>query len=286
MGRLRRRRSAHFLGGPLGEALCDSGADLRSDEREFALIVFKLRCTIRPVTLWPENDPRSSGTTVNATTTTIVVAGSLVGVPTKSAIQSVLPSTAGPLNEEQLSQIQLYLGTLLFWNQKISITSLAEPSEILTRHFGESLLALGELPGGPVSMADLGSGAGFPGMVLKIARPDLRLHLIEQNAKKAAFLSEIARELRLKDVFVHRSAYKALPATLSGFDIVVSRALGEYKEVLRWSSERLAKRSGKVMLWIGSEEATRLGNVPGWRVVKIIPVSGAMHRVIFVGCPT
>ena len=218
--------------------------------------------------------------------TTVVVSGHLVGVPTKSAIQAGLRYLPKPLNEDQLAQVQLYIGTLLFWNHKISLTSLTEPPEILTRHFGESFLALEEIAEGHTSMVDLGSGAGFPGVVLKIARPALRLHLVEQNAKKAAFLSEIARVLELKDVIVHRLTYQKLPSTISGLDLVVSRALGGYKDALLWSSERLARPSGKAMLWIGSEEARRLSNVPGWRVLKIIPVPDALHRVIFIACPT
>ena len=135
-------------------------------------------------------------------------------------------------------------------------------------------------------MADLGAGAGFPGLVLKIARPDLKLHVIEQNAKKATFLSEIVRELKLNDVSVHKVAYGQLPASVSNFDIVVSRALGDYKAILRWCCDRLARPDGKVLLWIGAEEAARLSATPKWQTVKIIPISDSRQRVVFVGRPT
>src|SRR5271157_1852567 len=99
-----------------------------------------------------------------------------------------------------LAQLQRYLDLLLRWNARVNLTAVRNPEEIVTRHFGESLFAARILLGNRrrfASLADIGSGAGFPGIPIKLLAPELALTLIESHSKKAVFLREVIRTLQL-----------------------------------------------------------------------------------------
>src|ERR1700758_5053076 len=103
---------------------------------------------------------------------------------------------------EQVAAIQQYMAMLLAWNEKVNLTAIRDPVEVLYRHFCESMYAVAALPSLKGRLADVGSGAGFPGLALKIACPTLQVFLIESNVKKATFLAEAVRELELTDTRV------------------------------------------------------------------------------------
>ena len=97
------------------------------------------------------------------------------------------------LTQTQLTAFEQYSQELIAWNQKVNLTRIIEPHEIAIKHFLDSLsanLTLPDLPAG-FALIDVGSGAGFPGLPLKIARPDLRLTLLESTGKKTAFLQHV-----------------------------------------------------------------------------------------------
>jgi 16S rRNA (guanine527-N7)-methyltransferase len=98
-----------------------------------------------------------------------------------------------------LEQLRIYLEELQLWNAKINLTSLKNPRDIVIKHFLDSLAVLPYV-GPAASMVDLGSGAGFPGLVLKLARPSLTLTLVESRQKKTAFLEYMISRLRLTSV--------------------------------------------------------------------------------------
>src|SRR3989475_9199109 len=98
---------------------------------------------------------------------------------------------------DQVVQVQLYLRLLLTWNEKVNLTAIRDPLEILYRHFCESMYAAEAIPLKNGRLADVGSGGGFPGLALKIMRPDLQVFLVESNIKKVTFLAEVIRELEL-----------------------------------------------------------------------------------------
>src|SRR5437879_5130267 len=102
-------------------------------------------------------------------------------------------------NATQVSAIQRYMAMLLAWNEKINLTAIRDPVEVLYRHFCESMYAAVAAPLQAGRLADVGSGGGFPGLALKIARPELQVSLIESNVKKATFLAEVVRELGLSN---------------------------------------------------------------------------------------
>src|SRR5580698_4081735 len=94
------------------------------------------------------------------------------------------------LAEQQIERMGQHYDLLTRWNRVLSLTSVRTVEEAVERHYCESVLAASRLPEGPLSVADIGSGAGFPGIPLAIARPDCRVVLIESHQRKAAFLKE------------------------------------------------------------------------------------------------
>src|SRR5271155_4420811 len=95
------------------------------------------------------------------------------------------------VNEQQVIYIQQYMKLLLAWNDKINLTAIRDPLEILHRHFCESMFGAVAVPVEFGRLADIGSGAGFPGIPMKILRPELELILVESNIKKGTFLAEV-----------------------------------------------------------------------------------------------
>src|SRR5947209_17920302 len=110
-----------------------------------------------------------------------------VYVPSKRAIERSAKEFKLALSDFQVEQIQRYTRILWTWNDKINLTAIRDPLEILYRHFCESMFGASLLPVENCRLADVGSGGGFPGIPLKIIRPHLHVFLIESNVKKATF---------------------------------------------------------------------------------------------------
>lgn len=163
---------------------------------------------------------------------------------------------------ELADAIRLYISLLLQWNRSISLTTVTDPEEIVRFHFGESLFAASVYQIRSGRLADVGSGAGFPGLPLKMLSPAINLTLIESNAKKAAFLSEVVRRLQLEDVRVFRGRMEEFGGK-EKFDFVAARALGRFEALLTWSQDRLAT-AGKLILWVGGDDAKTVSRLPGW----------------------
>jgi 16S rRNA (guanine527-N7)-methyltransferase len=186
--------------------------------------------------------------------------------------------------DDQVSKIREYVSLLLKWNRSISLTSVIDPVEIVARHFGESMYASKLLPVENCRLADVGTGAGFPGLPLKIAYPSIQLVLIESNKKKCAFLSEVVRALELTDVEVRTERFEQIrPETLLS-NIVTSRAVGEFKQLLHWSSGALVRR-GHLMLWVGAEDSTRIAGSAGWTWQPAVRIPDSQRRFILIGRP-
>src|SRR5215472_8865846 len=139
------------------------------------------------------------------------------------------------LSDEQLARIATYLSVLRKWNQTIPLTSIEGEKEILTRHFGESMFAASLLPMQAGRLADVGSGAGFPGLALKIMANQLQVTLIESSTKKCAFLRELKTTLALSGVEILRGRYEDVASGGNSFDFVCSRALGQNNRLLQWA---------------------------------------------------
>jgi 16S rRNA (guanine527-N7)-methyltransferase len=187
-----------------------------------------------------------------------------------------------PAYEDQILQIQQYIKMLLAWNDKVNLTAIRDPLEILHRHFCESMFAGISVPVEAGRLADVGSGGGFPGLPLKILRPGLRVFLVESNLKKATFLAEVSRELGLTDTQVLVRRYEELGEEIAPLDFVCSRALGDYPGFLKWAhSEQIAAK--QVILWIGARDLPEIQKIDTWKWREPIPVPNSLQRLLLVG---
>src|SRR5229473_6126117 len=202
--------------------------------------------------------------------------------PSTAVIRRALGEFNLPAYDDQVLQIQRYIEILLTWNEKINLTAIRDPLEILYRHFCESMYASLVVSVENGRLADVGSGGGFPGVPLKIIRPSLRVFLVESNLKKATFLAEVVRDLGLTDAQVLVRRYEELGEEIAPLDFVCSRALGEYGAFLEWAhSERIAAK--QVILWIGARDLEDIQKIAGWEWREPVQVPHSLRRLLLVG---
>ena len=203
-------------------------------------------------------------------------------LPSAETIRRALGEFQLSVDDNQVLQIQQYTKILGAWNEKINLTAIRDPLEILYRHFCESMFAAFAVPLENGRLADVGSGGGFPGVPLKILRPNLQIVLIESNIKKATFLAEVVREIGLPDVQVLVGRYEELGEELAPLDFVCSRALGEFGPFLAWAgSEKIAAK--EVILWIGARDLEEIRGIDGWEWREPIQMPHSLRRLILVG---
>ena len=178
--------------------------------------------------------------------------------------------------------IRTYIDLLLRWNKKTSLTTVTDPADILQFHFGESLLAVTAVPIRHGRLADVGSGAGFPAVPIRMVTEDLSVILIESNQKKATFLAEVARELQLSNVDVRRGRMEDTVIGDEKLDFVTARAIKIDDEFLNWSRKAL-DISRSVVLWLGEEDSRRISKSPNWKWENPVRVPRAERRVILHG---
>ncbi len=181
-----------------------------------------------------------------------------------------------------IEQTLSYLRLLLTWNDKLNLTAIRDPVEILHRHFCESMYAAVSVPIERGRLADVGSGAGFPGLPLKIIRPELEVFLIESNVKKATFLAEVIRELALQNVRVIVSRYEDLGEEIAPLDFVCARAVGDFDQLLTWAGAVSTSARG-VVLWIGGRDLERVKRYKSWTWREPIPMPHSLQRYLLVG---
>ncbi len=191
------------------------------------------------------------------------------------------------LSPAQLRHISTYIDILLHWNSCINLTAIRDPAEIVTRHFGESLFAARHLfP--PVSsvlndvaVADLGSGAGFPGIPLKLWASDIVLTLVESNHKKATFLREVARALTLTGINIHNARAESLAGTV--FDTITLRAVERFEAILPTAASEMAP-SGRLALLIGScQQDQAQSTLPDLNWSTPLPIPQSHSRILLIG---
>lgn len=187
------------------------------------------------------------------------------------------------LSPGRLEQVSSYLDLVLRWNSKINLTAVRDPEGIVTRHFGESFFAARHLfvdPALAASVIDVSSGAGFPGVPLKIWFPQLRLRLVEANNKKVVFLREVVRALDMSDVTVFAGRAESLNAQA---DLVTLRAVEQFEKILP-IAKALMKDRGRLALLIGEgqlDAARAICRDVHWSEAIRIPLS--QNRVLAVG---
>ncbi len=188
------------------------------------------------------------------------------------------------LTDLHVAQLSTYLELLLKWNSRINLTSVREPEQIVSRHFGESLFAASLVASGCAlakSLVDVGSGAGFPGIPIKIVMPHLQSTLIEAQQKKATFLREVVRALNLAEAQVANT--RANQFGLAA-DVVTLRAVESFEQILPVAEQLVAPR-GTMLLLIGAAQTEKAKSLlPGfqWKEAHAIPMSE--RRVVLSGC--
>src|SRR5271154_5912390 len=182
-------------------------------------------------------------------------------------------------------QIRIYVELLLRWNQKTSLTAVTDPSEILRFHFGESFLAVATVPIRHGRLADVGSGAGFPAVPIRMVSNEVSVILIESNQKKATFLAEVVRELRLGNVDVRRCRMEDAHLNDALVAFVTARALGIDDGFLNWSRDAL-NPTGLLVLWLGDADVSRISQKARWNWSNPIRIPQSERRFILRGSRT
>jgi 16S rRNA (guanine527-N7)-methyltransferase len=190
------------------------------------------------------------------------------------------------LNQSQLEQISTYIDLLIRWNTRINLTAIRKEEEIVTRHFGESffmathLFSKVDCHPERSQVLDIGSGAGFPALPLKIWAPEIRLTLIESNHKKAAFLQEVARTLTLTNINVITERAESVAG--SPADVVTLRAVERFETILPQALAFLAP-AGRLALLIGETQLPTLKALTHLHWTSPIRVPESHSRVLSIG---
>jgi len=129
-----------------------------------------------------------------------------------------------------IEKFQRYLSLLITWNRTHRLTGVLSDASIIRELFVDSMLFLQHLPPGPLTMVDIGTGPGIPGVPIRIVRPEIGLTLIESRRKQVSFLQSLKRELDLTNVVILEGRAEELvvdyPTMMNAFDVVVTRAVG------------------------------------------------------------
>lgn len=212
------------------------------------------------------------------------------------AIQGAFRRHQIPIEPGQAESLGRYLELLEHWNEKVNLTAIRDRPAVILRHFVEPAMALPLLQGAGPVLLDAGSGAGFPGLPLKILEPDRTCLLVEAKKKKAAFLRQVVEELGLEGVVVLEGRFEELVVSgeLAGpVHVLTARAWSAWGDLLGLGA-RLMAPGGRAVLFVGEEtlRALRrhLGSGPelppavgrtddwgpaaraGWRIRRVLPL--------------
>ena len=173
------------------------------------------------------------------------------------------------LEQGQIDAFLTLVTELCDWNTRFNLTAIDDPPDIVDKHLLDSLAVLPYLKG--LTVADVGSGAGFPGLPLAIADLDRRYSLIESTGKKVTFLRHACTMLRLPNVEVIQGRAEAMKPK-KPFDTVVARALGPLAEFVRVAGH-LAGRGGRLLAMKGKVPEQELKAIPtGWKALAVRPI--------------
>ena len=188
------------------------------------------------------------------------------------------------LNDRQLEQLMDYLALLSKWNAVYNLTALRDPRQMVTHHLLDSLAVVPALAGAK-NILDVGAGGGLPGVVLAIARPDMRVSLVDTVHKKTAFLTQVKAELGLANVTVYTSRVEQLKVPQQ-FDVITSRAFAELNDFVTWSGH-LLEEGGHFIALKGVMPGEEIARLPaGWKVDRVesltVPGLDAERHLVFI----
>ena len=202
----------------------------------------------------------------------------------KTLIGSVVSGLGLRLSERQVEQLAMHFSLLVHWNRKINLTSLRRPEEIAVRHFEESLFLTKVVTVESGLLIDVGSGAGFPGLPLKIACPAMTAVLLEPSTKKTAFLKEVIRHCGLEGIEVRSERLEeAAQGELAGrASLVTLRAVALTADLLADLKNLLAP-DGRLALFLGEKDALALAASQEFQWEPPAPIPHSERRVILIG---
>lgn len=180
----------------------------------------------------------------------------------KGYILSAVKNFKIELSDEQLNQLESYYKLLVSWNERMNLTAITEPKDVAIKHFADSLSVLSfvDVPNG-ASVIDVGTGAGFPGLVLKIARPDIKLTLLDSLKKRLTFLEDVLNNLGLDAQLIHSRAEEGGQSIdlRECYDFAVSRAVAQLNVLCEYCLPYV-RLSGSFIAFKGGESDEEIKN--------------------------
>jgi len=180
------------------------------------------------------------------------------------------------LQDKIISMLGLYGEEILFWNRSVNLVSAENLSDFAVRHFLDSLAVLPLLPREPFSMLDVGTGAGLPGIPLKMARPDISVFLVDSSRKKISFLKEVIRKFDLAGIRAEQARIEtwiSKETSRKAFDIVLSRAAFPLTRFIELSSP-FVKDSGSIIAMKGKSFREELKDAEKTLIEKNLSLKG------------
>jgi 16S rRNA (guanine527-N7)-methyltransferase len=193
-------------------------------------------------------------------------------------------------SEGQMSAFMVFLKELKKWNRTYNLSALKMDKDIIIKHFIDSLLYLKAVPDRPLRIADVGAGAGFPGIPIKIVRPEINMTLIEPTRKKASFQRHIIRVLGLSGINVMEMRVEEIGKDEAPFDIIVSRATFSLEEFLKMACPYINEdgllivSKGPKVLEELKEGASSVRNAVKELLELRLPLAGAERNIVVLGC--
>lgn len=206
--------------------------------------------------------------------------GSPLPTMTASQFREGLLRIAPQCSDSCLSKLYTHYSELCRWNPRLSLIGPGTSGEVLQRHYGESLAASGLIPSEVRTVLDVGSGGGFPGLVLAAARPSIQVSLVEPRQRKWAFLKTVARRCELSCDCLNARVERPLPREVPReIDIVTCRAIAITPALL----EALREVSPRFLLWCGASQP----ELPsGFRVEGELLLAGSQaRRILEISAP-
>ena len=189
--------------------------------------------------------------------------------PLESGLRAGLSQLGLPLADAQVAQLLDYLDLIQKWGKVYNLTAVRNPSEMLTHHLLDSLAVVGPLlrhtAAKPVRLLDVGSGAGLPGVVIAVCRPDMQVDCVDTVAKKAAFIQQAAVALRLP---LLRGLHARVEKLTQPYDVVCSRAFASLADFVTWSAAAL----GEGGVWMAMK-----GKRPDDEIAALPPHAQVFH---------
>jgi len=188
------------------------------------------------------------------------------------------------LSEHQLVQLMDYLALLCKWNSVYNLTAVRDPAQMVTQHLLDSLAVVPAFAEARCVL-DVGAGGGLPGIVLAVARPDIKVSLIDTVQKKTAFLTQVKAELGLSNVTVYNARVEQLQVPHK-FDTITSRAFAELADFVTWSAH-LLEEGGCFIAMKGVLPMEEIARLPaGWIAAEVrplqVPDMDAERHLVFI----